>query len=69
MKVEGDGYLATGKGPNVYRVDPGKKMVLHFSKSDTGADEGSDTYSFWCDMHPNMKGEMFVLSVRGSGGG
>ena len=69
VKVEGDGYLAKGKGPSVYRVDPGKMMILHFSKPDSGKDEGSDTYSFWCDMHPNMKGEMFVLSVRGAGGG
>ena len=69
VKVAGDGYPAKGKGPNVYRVDPGKMMILHFSKPDTGKDEGSDTYSFWCDMHPNMKGEMFVLSVRGAGGG
>ena len=69
VTVEGDGYLAKGKGPNVYRVDPGKKMTLHFSKPEPDTNEGSDTYSFWCDMHPNMKGEMFILSVHGSGGG
>lgn len=69
VKVEGDGYLAKGKGPNVYRVDPGKKMILHFSKPSTGMDEGSATYAFWCDLHPHMKGEMFVLSLRGQGGG
>ncbi len=69
VKVEGDGYLAKGKGANVYRVDPGKTMILHFSKPDTGSDEGSDTYAFWCDLHPHMKGEMFVLSLKGAGGG
>ncbi len=69
VKVEGDGYLAKGKGPNVYRVDPGKMMVLKFSKASTGMGEGSTTYAFWCDLHPHMKGEMFVLSVRGEGGG
>ncbi|MBI3809074.1 MAG: hypothetical protein HY284_01250 [Nitrospirae bacterium] len=69
VKVEGAGYRAEGKGPNVYRVDPGKTMILHFSKPDTGMDEGSDTYAFWCDLHPHMKGEMFVLSLRGPGGG
>ena len=68
-KVTGDGYLAKGAGPNVYRVDPGKTMILHFAKPSTGMGEGSATYSFWCDMHPNMKGEMFVLSVRGESGG
>ena len=69
VKVEGEGYLAMGKGPNVYRVDPGKMMILRFSKPDTGMDEGSDTYAFWCDLHPHMKGEMFVLSLKGAGGG
>lgn len=69
VKVEGDGYLAKGKGPNVYRLDPGKKMVLHFTKPSTGMGEGSATYAFWCDLHPHMKGEMFVLSVRGEAGG
>lgn len=69
VKVEGDGYLAKGKGPNVYRVDPGKMMVLHFNKPSTGTGEGSVTYAFWCDLHPHMKGEMFVLSVRGEAGG
>ncbi len=69
VKVEGDGYQAKGKGSNVYRVDPGKTMILHFTKASTGMGEGSDTYAFWCDMHPHMKGEMFVLSLRGQGGG
>jgi plastocyanin len=69
VKVEGDGYPAKGKGPNVYRVDPGKTMILHFSKPDKATDEGSDTYAFWCDLHPHMKGEMFVLSLKGAGGG
>ena len=69
VTVEGDGTLAKGKGPNVYRVDPGKTMILHFTKPSTGTDEGSKTYAFWCDLHPNMKGEMFVVSLRGQGGG
>jgi plastocyanin len=69
VTVEGDGQLAKGKGPNVYRVDPGKTMILHFTKPSTGADEGSKTYAFWCDLHPNMKGEMFVVSYKGQGGG
>ena len=69
VKVEGDGYLAKGMGPNVYRVEPGKTMILHFNKPSTGTGEGSATYAFWCDLHPQMKGEMFVLSLRGQGGG
>ena len=69
VKVEGDGQLAKGRGPNVYRIDPGKTMILHFTKPSTGQDEGSKTYAFWCDLHPNMKGEMFVVSFKGQGGG
>ena len=70
VTVEGDGQLAKGKGPNVYRVDPGKMMILRLNtKPSTGMDEGSATYAFWCDLHPQMKGEMFVLSLRGEGGG
>jgi plastocyanin len=69
VTVEGDGQLAKGKGPNVYRVDPGKMMILRFNKPSTGTGEGSQTYAFWCDLHPQMKGEMFVLSLRGEGGG
>ena len=46
-----------------------RQMILHFSKPSTGTDEGSTTYAFWCDLHPNMKAEMFVLSLRGQGGG
>ena len=68
VKVEGDGYLAKGRGPNVYRVDPGKTMVFHFTKASTGVGE-SATYAFWCDLHPHMRGEMFVLSVKGESGG
>ena len=69
VTVEGDGYLAKGVGSHVYRVDPGKHMILHFNKPSTGTGEGSDTFAFWCDLHPHMKGEMFVLSLRGPGGG
>lgn len=69
VKVAGDGYPAKGQGTNVYRVDAGKTMILHFTKASTGKGEGSPTYAFWCDLHPHMKGEMFVLSLRGESGG
>jgi len=67
VTVSGDGYLAKGKG-TAYRVDPGKTMTLKFSKAETGSGD-SPTYGFWCDLHPNMRGEMFVLSLKGPGGG
>ena len=62
-KMEG-GYLAKGKGPNVYRVDPGKTMILRFTKGSEDPPE-SFTYAFWCDLHPHMKGEVFILEVKG----
>lgn len=26
-------------------------------------------YVFWCDIHPNMKGELFVIETKGEIGG
>jgi hypothetical protein len=60
VKMEG-GSLAAGKGPHVYRVDAGKTMVLKFTLSHQ---EESATFAFWCDMHPQMKGEMIVVEFK-----
>ena len=70
LKVEySGGYQAEAKrGPHVYRVDPGKTMVLKFTLPDQPGGE-SRTYSFWCDMHRTMKGEMLVVEYSGEIGG
>jgi hypothetical protein len=60
IKMTG-GSLAPGKGPHVYRVEAGKTMVLAFTLP---RQEESATFAFWCDMHPQMKGEMFVVEFR-----
>ena len=60
VKMEG-GSLAPGKGPHVYRVDAGKTMVLKFTLSHQ---EESATFAFWCDMHPQIKGEMFIVEFK-----
>jgi hypothetical protein len=60
VTMEG-GSLAKGKGPHVYRVDAGKTMVLKFTLSHQ---EESATFAFWCDMHPQMKGEMIVVEFK-----
>jgi hypothetical protein len=56
------GTVAEGKGSNVYRVEPGRTMVLKFTLSPEGKGEGeSRTHAFWCDMHRSVKGEMLLI--------
>ncbi len=68
-KVEmSGGTLAAGKGENVYRVEPGRTMVIKFTMpSDAGGE--SRTYAFWCDMHRTVKGEMLLVEQSGETGG
>ena len=63
VKLVGGGYLAEGMGPHVYRVDPGKMMVLKLTWA-SKEQPASTTYAFWCDLHLNMDGEMFVVEVK-----
>lgn len=61
-KVEmSGGYLAQGKRPHVYRVDPGKTLVLKFTAPRL---EGNKTFRFWCDMHRAVEGEIFVMEWK-----
>lgn len=59
-------------GP-AFRVDPGKTMTLHFSTAPTkfgpaGSAE-SLRHALWCDIHPEVKGELYVIETRGEIGG
>lgn len=54
------GTVAEGKGANVYRVDPGRTMVVEFTLPPEGKGE-SRTHAFWCDMHRSVKGEMLLI--------
>lgn len=54
------GSLAEGKGANVYRVEPGRTMVLKLTPSGEGKAENR-THAFWCDMHRTVKGEMLLV--------
>jgi hypothetical protein len=69
VELVAGGTVAEGKKAqaHVYRVDPGKTMVLRFTKSQQ--DVGSMTYAFWCDLHRATKGEMLVVDFRGESGG
>lgn len=57
IRTEGEGISAYGKGMEGFYIDPGKTLVLHFTT------ELSGRYSFQCDLHPQMKGELFLLEV------
>jgi plastocyanin len=38
-------------------VEPGKTLVIRFNNQRPGK------YSFRCDLHPSMKGEMYAMEV------
>ena len=61
------GSVAEGKGPNVYRVEPGRTMVIKFTPSTDGKEENR-THAFWCDMHKTVKGEMLLIDQVREGG-
>ncbi|CBK43507.1 exported protein of unknown function [Nitrospira defluvii] len=73
VRVEG-GVEVVGKNFKSYHVDSGKTMTLHFatapSKFDpaTGIAE-SMRHALWCDIHPEVKGEVYVIETRGEVGG
>jgi plastocyanin len=54
---EGEGVIAYGKGVEGFYVDPGKTLVLRFRMDKPGS------YAFRCDLHPAMKGELYMLEV------
>ncbi len=68
VRVEGDAVALKGKGVNAYHVDAGKTMKIHFTKHSKSEPE-TMRYVFWCDIHPNMKGELFIVETKGEIGG
>ena len=57
VQGEGEGVAAYGKGVEGFYVEPGKTLVIRFNNQRPGK------YSFRCDLHPNMKGEAYVMEV------
>ncbi len=57
VQGEGEGVAAYGKGVEGFYVDPGKTLVIRFSNQKSGK------YSFRCDLHPQMKGEAYVMEI------
>lgn len=68
VKVEGEGLALMGKGVNAYHVDPGKMMKIRFTKHSKSEPE-TMRYVFWCDLHPEMRGELFIVETKGEIGG
>ena len=73
VSMEG-GVEVKGKHFRSFHVDPGKTMTLQFatapSKFDplTGGAE-SIRHALWCDIHPEVKGEVYVIESVGEIGG
>jgi FtsP/CotA-like multicopper oxidase with cupredoxin domain len=57
IQGEGEGIAAYGKGVEGFYVDPGKTLVVRFVPERPGK------YSFHCDLHPKMTGELYLLEV------
>ena len=57
VQGEGEGIAAYGKGVEGFYVDPGKTLVVRFVPERPGK------YSFHCDVHPKMTGELYLLEI------
>lgn len=72
VRMEG-GVEVRGKAFRSFHVDPGKTMTLQFSTAPTkfgpaGSAE-SLRHALWCDIHPEVRGEVYVIETRGEIGG
>jgi len=73
VKVEG-GSEVRGKQFKAFHVDAGKTMTLRFATAPSNFDPAtggaeSVRHALWCDIHPDVKGELFVIETRGDVGG
>ena len=73
VKVEG-GTEVRGKQFKSFHVDAGKTMTLRFATAPSNFDPktgGAESirHALWCDIHPEVKGELFVIETRGDIGG
>lgn len=72
VRVE-NGLEVKGKFFRSFHVDPGQTMKLYFSTAPTkfGPYGGAESvrHALWCDIHPEVKGEVYVIETRGDLGG
>lgn len=57
LRAEGEGLASYGKGIEGFYVEPGKTLVIRLIL------ERSGRLAFHCDLHPEMKGELFLLEI------
>lgn len=57
VQAEGEGIVTYGKGVEGFYVDAGKTLVIRFTADRQGR------YEFRCDLHPHMRGEVFLLEM------
>jgi plastocyanin len=57
VEVETAGGVVYGKNIRGVHVDPGEAIEIRFTPLMSGQ------YTFRCDLHPKMKGELLVLSI------
>lgn len=73
VRMEG-GVEVRGKNFKSFHVDPGKSMTLHFSTAPSKFDPATGIaetarYVLWCDVHPEVKGELYIIETKGEIGG
>lgn len=73
VRMEG-GVEIRGKNFKSFHVEPGKTMTLHFATAPSNFDPGTGgaeslRHALWCDIHPEVKGELYVIETRGEVGG
>ncbi|TKS59557.1 MAG: hypothetical protein EWM72_02125 [Nitrospira sp.] len=73
VRMEG-GMKVSGKNFRSFHVDPGKTMTLHFATAPSKFDPATGIaeslrHALWCDIHPEVKGEVYVIETRGEIGG
>lgn len=73
VKVEG-GTEVRGKQFKSFHIDAGKTMTLRFATAPSNFDPqtgGAESvrHALWCDIHPEVKGELFIIETRGDIGG
>ena len=72
VQVE-NGKEVEGTNFRSFHVEPGHNMTLRFSTVPTklsryvGAE--SMRHAIWCDIHPEVRGELYVVETRGDLGG
>ena len=57
VHAQGEGLAAYGTGIEGFHIDPSKTLAVHF------VPEQSGHLTFHCDLHPQMKGELFLLEI------